>query len=99
MPSLEHSLGDLEHFHSHSGFKLTTRCSIKLSSPHVLTFPFSYIFQRLEFLASTSSWVDRGHGLKISFQLHIIGLNIHDTGKAALMEGFGAVLCDAEVAF
>lgn len=99
MPSKEYNLRDTLHVYLGSNLKLTTSCSIKLSSSHMFIFPFSAVFQNLNLLASSGLWIDRGHGLKMSFRLLMNGLCFHDIERAPLLECLGAVLCNAEVVF
>lgn len=99
MPSKEFNLGNVELIYPSSSLKLTTGCSIELSSPHALEFPFSSVFQSLQSLVSSGSWIDRGHVLKISFRICVKGLNFLDRAQAAFREGLEAVFCNAEVVF
>ena len=99
MPSKEYDLRNTEHVYLGPNLKLTTCCSVKLFSSHMLMFPFSNVFQKLDSLASFGLWIVRGHGLQMSFQFLMNDSCFHDLEWGALLECLGAVLCNAEVVF
>lgn len=97
MTFVEHSLGESEHIYAKSNLKLKTVCSVNISSSLGEIFPFSILFKELDSLVSSTAWVARGNGLRISMRLVTNDFAPQRLDRKSLIEGLGSIFCGGEV--
>lgn len=99
MASNTYNLDETQHICYNSNFKLKTKCSLKLFSPHGHLFPFSFIFQRLDSIISSGIWVAGGSRLQFSVQVSGTDFSFLHFDQSALADSLIEIICEAEVVF
>ncbi|KAL9098740.1 MAG: hypothetical protein Q9163_005655 [Psora crenata] len=98
MPDKTHHFGQLEHAYTrkHATFFLTNNASVTLSSSQASIFPFSEIFERLDLLLESRTWVAGKQRLHICFHVILDRIHLRCDDQALLAEKLGKVLCHGE---
>lgn len=99
MASHIHNIDETQLICSNSNFKLRTKCSIKLFSPHGHLFPFSFIFQTLNRTISYDIWVAGRSTLEFSVLVSGIDFSSQNFDQIALAESLRETICGTEVAY
>lgn len=97
MPSVMHSLGELEHIYDKQNLKLKTTGCITVSSPHVLESPYLAGLQDLDTLVSSKTWVPGGFRLQFQIRLIFEDIAVSSCNMSQAIEDLGIALCNAEV--
>lgn len=82
-----------------SNFRLKSKCSLKIFSPHGHLFPFSLIFQRLDSIISSGIWVAGGSVIEFSVQVSATGFSFLHFDQSALAGSLRETICESEVAY
>lgn len=99
MASHTYNIDETQLICSNSNFKLKTKCSVKLFSPHEHLFPFSFIFQSLDLIISSGIWVAGCSKLEFSVEVSGIDFFSLQVDQNSLVENLRDIICETEVAY
>ena len=97
MAPYTYELDDRHHISHSSNLKLTTKCSLKITSSQGQTEPFPFIFKQLDSILSFGVWVTGSSKLQLSVQVSGIDFSLLNFDPIILVDCLGDVIHNAEV--